>query len=184
MVCWLSDPTVLNSVLWTDSPNEIHQNGGSPTFAYCNIEGGWPGTGNLGDRLAHDPLFVDGPLHAYYLSHIAAGQGVDSPCVDAGYGTAADYGMERLTTRTDGAPDVSTVDMGYHAESYLLRILEVGRNDGDLTVRWNGRGGINYVVRMCTTFSNWWELSVGDVTQWTDAFTGPYEVKFYAVRAE
>jgi hypothetical protein len=52
-----------------------------------------------------DPLFVATPGY-YYLSSIAAGQLVDSPCIDAGSGDANDpnIGMDQYTTRTDQAP--------------------------------------------------------------------------------
>jgi len=62
-----------------------------------------------------DPLFTTGPRHGYYLSQIAAGQGAESPCVNAGSDTAANLGLDTLTTRTDGVVDSGVVDMGYHA---------------------------------------------------------------------
>jgi predicted outer membrane repeat protein len=73
---------------------------------YCCVQG-WTGTivgsGNIGDY----PRFVAG----YYLSQVAAGQGMDSPCVDAG-DPASD--VPDGTTRTDGVVDAGVVDMGYH----------------------------------------------------------------------
>jgi hypothetical protein len=73
---------------------------------------GWTrgGEGNISD----DPLFVKGPLGDYYLSCRAAGQAADSPCIDAGSGTAESLGLDQLTTRTDGVLDAGIVDMGYH----------------------------------------------------------------------
>ncbi|OGP58914.1 MAG: hypothetical protein A2V67_20785, partial [Deltaproteobacteria bacterium RBG_13_61_14] len=50
----------------------------------------------------------------FYLSQTAAGQGADSPCVDAGGDLASDLGLDAYTTRTDGVLDSGTVDMGYH----------------------------------------------------------------------
>ncbi len=65
------------------------------------------GSGNI----TNDPLFAGG----YYLSHAGLPlQPADSPCVDAGGGPAADRGLDARTTRTDGAADGGTVDMGYH----------------------------------------------------------------------
>jgi predicted outer membrane repeat protein len=61
-------------------------------------------------NIDEDPYFVDG----YYLSQIAAGQLVNSDCVDAGSDTAENLGMDEYTTRTDGMFDVDIVDMGYH----------------------------------------------------------------------
>jgi hypothetical protein len=77
------------------------------TITYSDIEGGYSGTGNI-DEL---PLFVTGPLGAFYLEQVAAGQAVDSPCVDTG-----DPGASPVsgTTRTDGAADTGVADRGYH----------------------------------------------------------------------
>jgi hypothetical protein len=73
------------------------------------LEGVWqPDTGNLGA----DPMFVAG----YYLSQTAAGQGPQSPAVDAGHGPAGapDILLADRTTRTDSVHDANTVDLGYH----------------------------------------------------------------------
>ncbi len=100
-------PTVINSILWGDSPNEVFvAEGSSITITYSDVEGGWEGEGNISE----DPLFVEG----YYLSQTAAGQGAQSPCVDAGDGDASEYRLDTYTTRTDQMPDSGIVDMGYH----------------------------------------------------------------------
>jgi Subtilase family/Divergent InlB B-repeat domain/Right handed beta helix region len=59
-----------------------------------------------------DPLFVGG----YFLSQIAAGQLINSPCVDTGSEdvNSPDINLGGYTTRTDGVNDVNIVDMGYH----------------------------------------------------------------------
>lgn len=64
--------------------------------------------------LSLDPLFATGPYGPYYLSQVAAGQAVNSPLVDAGGRTAADLGLDDLTTRTDGVPDRGQADVGVH----------------------------------------------------------------------
>ncbi|MEJ5258791.1 MAG: S8 family serine peptidase [Anaerohalosphaeraceae bacterium] len=79
----------------------------------------WYGPNNL----QTDPLLVDFgsaqmPLaRTAYLSHLAAGQLADSPCINAGWGDAA-WLASRLgypvTTRTDHEPDSGRVDIGYH----------------------------------------------------------------------
>ncbi|UCD84608.1 MAG: chitobiase/beta-hexosaminidase C-terminal domain-containing protein [Deltaproteobacteria bacterium] len=102
--------TITNCILWGDSPDEIYDDSSSPTVTYSDIERGYPGTGNIED----DPLFVTGPDGDYYLSQRAAGQGVDSPCVDTGSDMAAALGMDDKTTRTDSETDTGIVDMGYH----------------------------------------------------------------------
>ena len=44
----------------------------------------------------------------------------NSPCVDAGSDTAANLGLDTLTTRTDATPDAGIVDMGYHSQPAIL----------------------------------------------------------------
>ncbi|MCZ6690952.1 MAG: hypothetical protein O7H41_15285 [Planctomycetota bacterium] len=72
-----------------------------------------PGTSG---NLSLDPLFVTGLRGDYYLTQILAGQGIDSPCFDAGSDTSANLGLNLRTTATNGALDAGTVDMGYHFE--------------------------------------------------------------------
>ncbi|HUT56068.1 MAG TPA: hypothetical protein VM658_21940 [bacterium] len=49
-----------------------------------------------------------GPRGNYYLT---AG---NSPCINAGSGTAFSLGMDLFTTDISGMLDSATVDMGYH----------------------------------------------------------------------
>jgi hypothetical protein len=84
---------------------EFEQSTGS--VLHCNVQGGYQGTGNFDAN----PRFVDGPEGPYYLSQIAAGQTVNSPCLDAGHPRSP---MIIGTTRTDGVQDSGRVDIGYH----------------------------------------------------------------------
>jgi predicted outer membrane repeat protein len=108
-------PTMMNCILW-DGGDEVWNNDDSViTIAYCDVQGGWPGDGNIDD----DPLFVDftgGDLH------LAQG----SPCIDAGDNTAVppdefDLDADGDTTEPlpfdlDGNPrfvdDLATPDTG------------------------------------------------------------------------
>ena len=110
--CELSSPAIVDCILWGNNPFEIYSYF-SPNFqvTFSDIQGGWPGTGNIND----DPLFVSGPDGDYYLSQIAAGQGQQSPCVDAGDPASP---MIIGTTRTDGVQDEGIVDMGYHYPAF------------------------------------------------------------------
>ena len=106
---------VTDSILWANGGVQLGGDGGF-TISYSCIEGGWKGRGNI----SGDPLFVAGPLGDYYLSQTATEekeQQYDSPCVDAGTGTAASWGLDTYTTRTDAVCDSGTVDMGYHYEA-------------------------------------------------------------------
>jgi parallel beta-helix repeat protein len=96
-----------NNIIWDD----ISNTGGSWTWRYNDFRDGLlPGDGNL----QQDPRFVDTASNDFHLSHTAAGQGEDSPCIDAGSDTAANLGLDTRSTRTDGVPDSGTVDLGYH----------------------------------------------------------------------
>ncbi len=87
---------------------QIH---GEPRVSYCDVMGGFDGEGNFD----LDPLFVAGPAGDFYLSQIAAGQGADSPCVNAGSDEASSFPQLRgTTTRTDHVADRSRADLGYH----------------------------------------------------------------------
>ncbi len=89
--------------------------------SHCDIQGGnspqsifyEPGRilNWLGGNIDADPLFVG---QYYYLSQTAAGQAVDSPCVDAGSDLATALGLGSYTTRSDGVNDVNVVDIGIH----------------------------------------------------------------------
>ena len=84
-------PTMTNCILWGDSPNEIvTQEGSTATVLYSNIQGGFPGTGNIDA----DPLFVDPDNGDFRLSP-------GSPCIDAGDNTAV---PQDITTDLDGNP--------------------------------------------------------------------------------
>jgi len=113
-----------NCVLWgnsdaggMDESAQVHGKSKRYQISYSCIQGceiHCPGDHNIGD----DPLFVTGPLGDYYLSQVAAGQEVDSPCIDAGSDTAENLALDWRTTRTDEVADTDVVDMGYH---YLIR---------------------------------------------------------------
>ena len=103
--------TIINCIIYFNNPDQLAFSS-LPTYS-CIEGGGGGGTGNI----TADPLFVTGPRGDYYLSHIAAGQASDSPCIDAGSGTAASHGLDTFTTRTDEVTDSLIVDMGYHYTS-------------------------------------------------------------------
>jgi predicted outer membrane repeat protein len=113
-----------------DESGQIHAS--AAVINYSCIQGwtgGWGGMGNHGD----DPVFVPGPEGCYYLSQKAAGDELNSPCVDAGTGSAADLELDTMTTRSDEVGDTGIVDMGYH---YPItgRALVMGDFDRDQRV--------------------------------------------------
>jgi len=147
------------------------------TVRHCNVgDGDFAGSdGNI----SADPLFVSGPLHAYYLSQLAAGQGADSPSVDTGEPTTF-AGLDRQTTRTDSTRDTGTIDMGYHA-AYAFRVTSISHGS-DVTVEWNAQPGLDYVVEWSLDRETWHDVNVGQTGSWTDTDTAAYERKFYRIR--
>lgn len=89
----IGGPTLTNCVLWGNG-QEIYvyspRYGGLVTARYCDIEGGWPGEGNIDT----DPCFADPNNGDYHLKSQAGrwnpNEGrwvmddVTSPCIDAG----------------------------------------------------------------------------------------------------
>jgi hypothetical protein len=116
---------ITNCILWSNIGAQMWLEPGNAPVSYSDVQGGWPGPGNIDA----DPRFVSGPDGDYYLSQIAAGQAVDSPCLDAGSELAANLGMDIYTTRTDEVGDTGIVDMGYHYHSPV--IIEYGNPDID-----------------------------------------------------
>ncbi len=115
--------SISNSILWENFPTSI-DGFVSPDIAYSDVQGSYPGIGNIDI----DPIFVSASVGDKLLSHIEAGQPWNSPCIDAGSSPAinvcfnspdAAICMNELTTRTDEITDNGTVDMGRHYDSSL-----------------------------------------------------------------
>jgi hypothetical protein len=73
---WCHDqasPVITNTIVWDNSGAEILVQSGSPSVSYCDVKGGFPGTGNID----LDPLFRDPARGDFTLTSV-------SPCVDAG----------------------------------------------------------------------------------------------------
>ena len=91
---------VHNCIIWDNTPNQISTNC-ELTVSYCDVQGGWPGTGNIDA----DPL----PTVAGHRLRAA------SPCIDAGSSSNAPATDLDAETRWDDPAHsnvVSTVDMG------------------------------------------------------------------------
>jgi len=111
--------TLNNSIVWgvrTDLGNELVTSGGTITAQYCDVRGGYSGTGNLNTN----PLF-----EAAYGARLS----VDSPCIDQGVVdglpgfalfTQRDADNEARLDHAGFANTFSTVDIG--ADEYVYRL--------------------------------------------------------------
>jgi predicted outer membrane repeat protein len=107
----INSPTVTNCILWGNSPEEI--SGGTPTVTYSDVQGGFPGTGNIDA----DPLFVDPANNDLRLSP-------DSPCIDAADNTTPD--LAGITTDLDGNPRFLDVPETPDTGNGELPIVDMG----------------------------------------------------------
>jgi hypothetical protein len=134
IVCDNSQVTVVNTILWNDSPFEIYLAGGSITVSYSDVRGGWLGIGNIDA----DPLFVetDGADDVSGTEdddlHLLPG----SPCIDAGDNSAI---PQSVITDLDGNPRIinEIVDIGAYesvaaiaAKIHYVDAAAPGNNDG------------------------------------------------------
>ncbi len=97
--------TVINCILWLDSGGEVYNYSGDVAVTYSDIQGGFPGEGNIDA----DPLLDD-------TGHLQVG----SPCIDAG--SSADV-PDGVTTDLDGDRRIrgTSVDMGAYESPYKAR---------------------------------------------------------------
>jgi hypothetical protein len=68
---------VVNSIVRN---NKVNIANGETQVSYSNIEGGWPGVGNIDEN----PQITWNPFDPGHLMSIACGFQIDSPCIDAG----------------------------------------------------------------------------------------------------
>ncbi|MCH8807158.1 MAG: right-handed parallel beta-helix repeat-containing protein [Planctomycetes bacterium] len=98
-------PTLYNCIVWANTGGQLYGYVGSPTITYSDVQGGWPGEGNINA----DPFFIDPVTNDYHLS-------LGSPCIDTGDPAFSDPGetdADGLMRVWDGdGDDVRTVDMG------------------------------------------------------------------------
>ena len=116
---WNSEIIAVNNIIWGNEQNSggaVTEAGGIANVTYCDVEGGFPGAGNINI----DPGFSD---EDYHLA-------MDSPCIDTGDpGSALD-------------PDGTRADIGaksfYHLDEPYIKINNYefddssGNNDGKL----------------------------------------------------
>ncbi|MEA3226719.1 MAG: right-handed parallel beta-helix repeat-containing protein, partial [Planctomycetota bacterium] len=94
-----SIPMLSNSILWGNRPQEIYPQDSAVEITYSDVQGGWPGEGNINA----DPLFFD-PANGDYHLRSRSGRWdpqsqnwvqdrATSPCIDAG-DPSADWSSE------------------------------------------------------------------------------------------
>jgi hypothetical protein len=100
---------LVNNIIRGNYPSQVL--GAGVMATYCNIEGGWPGAGNIDA----DPLFVDPAQHDFHITYT-------SPCKDTGLSTTSGLPDEDF----EGDPRIAhgTVDMG--ADEFYTHLYVTG----------------------------------------------------------
>jgi hypothetical protein len=154
------------------------------TISHSDIKDGragvWVDNGSVlnwgAGNISADPLFTIGPLGRYYLSQTDAGQGQNSPCVDAGSDYTSYVGLTGYTTRTDETPDLGRVDMGYHHPTgEPCRLCDLVR-DGVINFRDFARLADKWLDQGCSKANTWCQGA--DIT--SDTHVDFRDVVFFA----
>ncbi len=112
----LSEPLVRNTILWANEPDQICFAEGSLTVEFSDVEGGWPGEGNLNS----DPLFM--LQDDYHLR-------IDSPCVDTGTPEGApDHDLD-----DEPRPHGAGYDIGCDEARYDGPVMKISPSSFDVT---------------------------------------------------
>ncbi len=137
-----SNLTVTNSILWDNGPvellvlpNTIAPLDSPPLVSHCNVQGSWPGDGNM----AVDPLFVcppdpgpdgkwDGVNDNLGDLHLACG----SPCLDSGTNETEpvlpEYDIDGYARVVDGLVDIGAYEGPSQAILVLRDSVDVPEN--------------------------------------------------------
>jgi parallel beta-helix repeat protein len=102
----LVSPVVMNTILWANvAPNgsQIYTIGGNTQVVYCDVQGDWPGTGNIDE----DPL-----LEADSLTNASPCIGAGIDVYDFGGGIVCNSPPEDINGRARPYPAGSDPDMG------------------------------------------------------------------------
>lgn len=114
-------PTMANCILWDNEPDEVFYWYKAPVITYSNVQGGWPGAGNI----AVDPLFVNAAHGDYRLLP-------GSPCIDAGDNAAVPPDIADLDT--DGDPNEPIPYDIKGGPRILGYIVDMGAHEGETPI--------------------------------------------------
>ena len=109
------DVAITNSIFWD---NQSHNVSGVTSVSYCDVQGGWPGIGNIDS----DPLFVDPDADDFHLSP-------GSPCINAG--TNYDPNKPALDIDGEARIQICRVDIGADESPHQPPLTDCNVNDTD-----------------------------------------------------
>jgi autotransporter-associated beta strand protein len=138
---WSSSPTLTNCILWGNTaPSGIQIDGDTGVITYCDVQGGYTGTGNID----LDPQFVRNPSPGRDDQWGTADDDygdlrlcLASPCIDAGKNSAVPVGISTdlagnprfvdiPAIRETGSGAAPIVDMGAYEVPAAVRVFPGG----------------------------------------------------------
>jgi predicted outer membrane repeat protein len=128
--CEDSSPSLVNSIVWNNLPEQIEIYSDTAIVTYSDIQGGWEGTGNIDA----DPLFCNPDSGDYALSD-------NSPCFGTGY-YGVNMGALGVGCGTSNLPptDFSILEPSNNAQ---ITIDESNLNTGYITFSWGESSDAN-----------------------------------------
>ena len=106
-----SYPQISNTLIWDNTPNEIHFEGNPLSISYSNIKGGYKGTGNINTN----PIFVDIELNDYRLM-------TSSECIGSASSIFAPP-TDLLGDLRDSPPTIGAYEVGVNIPyQYKIRV--------------------------------------------------------------
>ncbi len=137
-VCGEGYSEIINTIIWNNDAPQGAQIYGGGSVSYSNVQGGWPGPGNIDA----DPFFIDTRKNDYHIKY-------DSSCKNAG--DPSFYNI--LTMDYDGDPryEDGFIDIG--ADEFHEHLYHVGnvRPGGNVDIRVVGNPGAS-PVRLLFSF--------------------------------
>jgi parallel beta-helix repeat protein len=153
IACLYCSPEITNSIIRESKSPQIMVVSGSPPVTNCNVEGGWPGTGNIDA----DPLFVDPGAGDFHLCYT-------SPCRDTGNSTAPhlpDHDFEGDPRPASGAVDIGADEFYTHlyytgtaAPGEAIEVIITGKPAAAPVILWVGSDLL--APPLPTSFGDWY----------------------------
>ena len=124
-----SSGSVVNSIVWQNSPNNITATNSALSVRYSNIGGGFTG----GEGNISEPPIFDAPHVGDYSL------GPDSPCIDSGTADLDGDGEEDLTNFSGHGPDMGAFE-SFHGPAELQYVVQ----DSIATLWWSASTDPNF----------------------------------------
>jgi hypothetical protein len=107
---------ISHTILWDNAPDQLHYFDEAPDVQWCDVQNGWPGSGNM----TQPPRLVERRGHPGL-------PGIGSPCIDAGNPALHDRIWDADPRWPEAYPDSQRADMGAYGGPGNWRWIPVGR---------------------------------------------------------